>query len=131
MRPIHCELRSRTQRTFELSSQVESRTFSFNYQSNDRPTQLIKDRESPRTQCSFRSTWNSTLQARHWPLLYSLTKHMRDFASLTFSRCHLLFVCRRTTRRQVGGKLVGFVPSLKDVDFIRCNLKSASIFSYY
>ena len=61
MRPIHYDLRSRRQQTLELSSQVESRTFSINYQSNDPPAQLIKDRESPRTQCSFCSTWNSTL----------------------------------------------------------------------
>ena len=42
----------------------------------------------------------------HWsPLhVYSLTKHVRfcEPGVVTFSRCHLLFDCRRTTRRQLG-----------------------------
>ena len=40
---------------------------------------------------------------------------------MTFSRRHPLFVCRRTSRRQLG-KLVGFL-SVKDVDLIQSNLK--------
>ena len=40
----------------------------------------------------------------HWPPLYSLSKHARfcEPGVVTFSRRHLLFVCRRTSRRQLG-----------------------------
>ena len=53
----------------------------------------------------------------HWPPLYSLTKHARfsEPGVVTVSRRHLLFVCRRTNRKLLGGKLVAF-SSVKDVD---------------
>ena len=40
----------------------------------------------------------------HWPPLYSLTKHARfcEPGVVTFFRRHLLFVYRRTIRRQLG-----------------------------
>ena len=57
---------------------------------------------------------------------------MRDFASLGFrpfpDAIFYLFVGELV--ENYWGKLVGF-SSVKDVDFIQCNLKSVSIFSYY
>ena len=46
----------------------------------------------------------------HWSPLYSLTEHARfcEPGVVTFSRRHLLFVCRRTTRRQLGKNWWGF-----------------------
>ena len=40
----------------------------------------------------------------HWPPLYSFTKHARfcEPGVVTFSRRHVLFVCRRTSRKQLG-----------------------------
>ena len=45
----------------------------------------------------------------HWPQLYSLAKHARfcEPGVVTFSRRHLLFVCRGTCRRQLGKNLWG------------------------
>ena len=45
----------------------------------------------------------------HLPPLYSLTKHARfcEPGVVTFSRCHLLFVCRRTSRKLLGGNWWG------------------------
>ena len=65
----------------------------------------------------------------HWPSLYSLTKHAR------FWGCDLFptpsFICLlENYSKTIGRKLVRF-SSVKDVDFIQCNLKSVSIFSYY
>ena len=62
------------------------------------------------------SYWSYTKWARelclgYSPLtsLYSLTKHTRfcEPGIVTFSRRHLLFVCRRTSRRQFGKNLWG------------------------
>ena len=57
---------------------------------------------------------------------------MRDFASLVLwpfpdAMFYLFF---GNYSKTIAGKLVGF-SSVKDVDFIQCNLKSVSIFSYY
>ena len=64
-------------------------------------------------------------------LCCSLAKHARfcEPGVVTFSRRHIYFLCRRTTRRQ-WEKLLGF-SSVKNIDFTQSNLKSDSIFSYY
>ena len=69
----------------------------------------------------------------HWPPLYSLTKHTRFCKPgvVTFSRCHLLFDCRRTSQKLLGETGGVKFSSVKDVDLIQCNLKSVSIFSHY
>ena len=57
---------------------------------------------------------------------------MRDFASLglwPFPDAIFYFFVGELLEDN-WGKLVGF-SSVKDVDFIQCNLKSVSIFSYY
>ena len=57
---------------------------------------------------------------------------MRDFASLGLWPFPTpSFIClSENYSNTIWGKLVGF-SSFKDVDFIQCNLKSVSIFSYY
>ena len=49
----------------------------------------------------------------HWPPLYSLTKHARfcEPGVVTFSRRHLLFVCRRELLEDNWGKTGGVLVS--------------------
>ena len=60
-------------------------------------------KEGMETPIDFYTKWPSSLASTivHWPPLYSLTKNARfcEPGVVTFSRRHLLFVCRRTSRK--------------------------------
>ena len=68
----------------------------------------------------------------HWPPLYSLTKHARfcEPGVVTVFPTPSFICLSENYSKRIGGKLVGF-SSVKDVDFIQCNLKSVSICSYH
>ena len=65
-------------------------------------------------------------------LCYSLAKHARFCKPgvVTFSRRYIFNFSVGELVENNWGNLVGF-SSVKNVDFIQCNLKSDSIFRYY
>ena len=82
------------------------------------PGNKITKREWKLLMMSLQSELSSLASAIvHWPPLCSLTKHARFCKPgvVTFSRRHLLFVCRRSSQKNYWGKLVGF-SSVKDVN---------------